>query len=318
VVNFEQNLTVMRHFYLSLLLILMCGAAAAQTPTDGLMMPQGQLCILGQYSNSSWENYWEGENKRSNLNLGTFSAQSAMLMGNYGITKNLNVMLGLPYIWTGADVSYITGQKGLQDLSFFVKYQALELEVAGGEFKVQATGGLSTPVSNYTPDLLPFSIGLHSQTASLRAVLNYTADFGLYVTAQAGHTWRTSTILDHNAYIFDNTLIYSDEMPVPNVFDYSARLGFIKPRYQAEIWYDAFTGLSGDDIRYNEMPQASNKMAAGQVGVFGKYFLTKRFALLASVGQVLTGRNVGESLSWTAGATYFLDINKKGDEQVGK
>ena len=239
-------------------------------------------------------------------------------MGNYGITKNLNAMIGLPYVWTSSDVSYITGQKGLQDLSVFVKYQALEIEAAGGAFKVQATGGLSTPVTNYTPDLLPFSIGLHSQTASLRAVVNYTADFGLYVTAQAGHTWRSNTTIDHNSYIFDNKLIYSDEMPVPNVFDYSARLGFIKPRYQAEVWYDAFTGLSGDDIRYNEAPQASNKMAAGQVGFFAKYFITKRLGLLASISKVLSGRNVGEALSWTAGATYFLDINKKGEEEVGK
>jgi hypothetical protein len=307
----------MRHFYLFIFL-LVCGKAFAQTPTDGLMMPQGQLCILGQYSNSSWENYWEGETKRSNLNLGTLTTQSAMVMGNYGITKNLNAMVGVPYVWTSSDISYITGQKGMQDLSVFLKYQALDIEAAGGAFKVQATGGLSTPVSNYTPDLLPFSIGLHSKTASLRAIVNYTADFGLYVTAQAGHTWRSNTTIDHNAYIFDNQLIYSDEMPVPNVFDYSARLGFIKPRYQAEVWYDAFTGLSGDDIRYNETPQASNKMAAGQVGVFAKYFVTKRLGLLATVSQVLSGRNVGESLTWTAGATYFLDINKKGDEEVGK
>jgi hypothetical protein len=307
----------MRHYYLSFFL-LFCGNTFAQTPTDGLMMPQGQLCILGQYSNSKWENYWQGETKRSNLSLGSLTTQNAMLMGNYGISKNLNAMIGLPYVWTSSNVSFITGQKGIQDLSVFIKYQAFELAAAGGKFKVQATGGLSTPVSNYTPDLLPFSIGLHSQTASLRAILNYTADFGLYVTAQAGHTWRSTTKLDRDAYIFDNELIYSDVMPVPNVFDYSARLGFIKPRFQAEVWYDSYTGLSGDDIRYNEVPQASNKMAAAQAGVFGKYFITRRLGLLATISQVLSGRNVGESLTWTVGATYFLDINKKGDEEVGK
>ncbi len=307
----------MRQLYLFIFLLL-CGKISAQTPTDGLMMPQGQLCILGQYSNSKWENYWQGETKRSNLNLGSLTTQSALLMGNYGITKNLNALIGVPYVWTSSDVSYITGQKGVQDLSVFLKYQILEASAGGGKFKVQATGGLSTPVSNYTPDLLPFSIGLHSKTASARVVLNYTADFGLYVTAQAGHTWRSTTTLDHHSYIFDNELIYSDEMPVPNVLDYSARLGFIKPRFQAEVWYDAFTGLSGDDIRYNETPQASNKMAAAQAGVFAKYFITKRFGLLASVSQVLSGRNVGEALVWTAGATYFLDINKKGEEEVGK
>ncbi len=307
----------MRHFYLSIFLLL-SGTALAQSPNDGLMMPQGQLCILGQYSNSKWEDYWQGETKRSNLNLGELTTQSAMLMGNYGITKKLNAMIGVPYVWTKASVSYLSGQKGLQDLMVFLKYQALEVEAAGGAFKVQATGGLSTPVSNYTADLLPFSIGLHSKTASLRAILNYTADFGLYVTAQAGHTWRSTTTIDRDAYLFDNELIYSDEMPVPNVFDYSARLGFIKPRYQAELWYESFTGLSGDDIRYNEAPQATNKMASAQAGVFGKYFVTKRLGLLATISQVLSGRNTGEALTWTAGATYFLDINKKGDEEVGK
>ena len=304
----------MRHFYLTIYLLLLCGTAFGQSPSDGIMMPQGQLCILGQYSNSKWENYWEGETKRSNTNLGELSTQSALLMGNYGITKNLNAMIGLPYVWTDASVSYLEGQKGIQDLSVFLKYQAHEKAALGGAFKVQATGGLSTPASNYTGDFLPFSIGLHTKTASLRAILNYTANFGLYVTAQGGHTWRSTTKSDRDAYLFDNKLVYSDEMPVPNVFDYSARLGFIKPRFQTEVWYESFTGLSGDDIRYNEGPQATNKMAAAQVGWFGKGFVTKRLGLLVTISKVISGRNVGESLTWTAGATYFLDINKKAEE----
>lgn len=300
----------MRFFYLLLLLVI-CGKAAAQGPNDGIMMPQGQLCIFGQYSNSEWENYWQGETKRSNLNLGALTTQSAMLMGNYGITTDLNVMLGLPYVWTSASSSYITGQKGIQDLSLFLKYQIMDMKAGKGNFKIQTTGGLSTPASSYTPDLLPFSIGLHSKTASFRGILNYTFDFGLYSTVQAGHTWRSSTKADRDAYLFDNQLIYSDEMPVPNLIDYSLRLGYIKPRFQAEIWYDAFKGLSGDDIRYNEAPQATNKMAASQAGLFVKYFVLKRLGLLATVSQVLDGRNTGEALTWTVGATYFMDINKK-------
>ncbi len=300
----------MRNKYLFLLLLL-ATAASAQSPNDGLMMPQGQLCILGQYTNSAWKNYWEGENKRENQNLGTVRTQSALLMSNYGISNKLNVMIGLPYVWTKASASYIAGQKDLQDLAVFLKYQAFEKAVLKGKIKLQATGGLSTPVTNYPGDFLPFSIGLQTKTASLRAILNYTADMGLYATAQAGHTWRSSMTTDRDSYIFDNALIYSDEMPVPNVFDYSLRLGFIKPRFQTEIWFDAFTGLSGDDIRYNEAPQPTNKMAAGQVGWFGKGFINKRWGVLATVSQVLQGRNVGKSLTWTLGSTYFLDINKK-------
>jgi len=303
----------MRNIYLSLLLLL-SGTAFAQMPNDGLMMPQGQLCILGQYSNSAWKNYWQGETKRSNSNLGAVSTQSALLMGNYGITSNLNAMIGLPHVWTDASDSYLSGQKGVQDLVVFLKYQALEHAALGGKLKLQATGGLSSPVTNYPADFLPLSIGLHSKTASLRGVFNYTADFGLYLTAQAGHTWRSITKTDRDSYIFDSELILNNEMPVPNVFDYSVRLGFIKTRFQTEFWYDSFTGLTGDDIRYNEAPQPTNKMAAAQVGWFGKGFVTKRLGLIVTVSQVLSGRNVGESLTWTAGATYFLDVNKRAAE----
>ncbi|MCC7465730.1 MAG: transporter [Saprospiraceae bacterium] len=304
---------MLKKITLLLIWVTACVNLKAQTPTDGLMMPHGQLCILGQYSNSSWENYWQGETKRSNSNLGTVTTQSAMVMGNYGITSKLNVMLGLPYVWTSSDVSYITGQKGFQDLSLFLKYQLLERKALGGAFKIQTTGGLSTPVTNYTADLMPFSIGIHSKTASLRGILNYTADFGLYVTAEVGHTWRSNVIVDRDSYLFHNELVESDEMPVPNVFDYSARIGYINSRLQAELWYDAFTGLSGDDIRYNEAPQATNKMVAGQVGIFGKYFIIKRLALQAAVSQVLSGRNAGEAFTWSAGFTYFLDVNKKAE-----
>ena len=302
----------MRNIYL-LLLLLFSGNALAQSPNDGIMMPQGQLCILGQYSNSTWKNYWQGETKRSNSNIGSMRTQSALLMANYGITSHLNAMIGLPYVWTSSNISYISTQKGVQDLAVFLKYQAFEKAALNGHFKVQATGGLSAPVSNYPSDFLPFSIGLHTKTASLRAILNYTANMGLYLTAQAGHTWRGSTKTDRDSYIFDNELIYSDEMPVPNVFDYSVRLGFIKPRFQTEFWFDSFTGLSGDDIRYNEAPIPTNKMAAAQVGWFGKGFITKRWGVLVTLSQVIGGRNVGESLTWTAGTTYFLDINKKAE-----
>ena len=287
--------------------------AFSQMPTDGLMMPEGQLCVLGQYSNSHWNEYWEGKNLRTNANLGTMTTQSGLVMGNYGIKSNFNVMLGLPYVWTSSSDSYLAGQHGFQDLAVFLKYQALEKTALNGAFKVQATGGLSTPITNYPGDFLPFSIGVHCKTASLRAIVNYTANMGLYVTAQAGHTWRSSVTLDRDSYIFDNELVYSDEMPVPNVMDYSARLGFIKPRFQTEIWYDAFPCLSGDDIRYNEGPQASNQMAAAQVGWFGKGFITKQWALQLSLSQVLNGRNAGKSLTINAGTTYLFTLHSKAE-----
>jgi hypothetical protein len=306
----------MRKLYLlAVLLTAVSQIAFAQMPNDGLMMPKNQLCILGQYTHSSWDEYWEGENKRSNLNLGTFTNQNVMVMGNYGITDNLNVMLGAPYIWTSSD-SYLDGQSGIQDLSVFVKYQPFKTEMAGGEFKVQATGGASIPLTDYVPDFLPLSIGIQSKTASLRGILNYTHGSGFYVTAQAGYTWRSNTTLDRDSYLFEDEQFESDEVPVPNVFDATGRLGFINKRVQAEVFLDYFTCTSGDDIRYNEMPLPTNKMQATTAGAFAKYFIWKGLALQASYGQVLSGRNVGQSTTFAGGFTWFFRVSKAKTEET--
>ena len=297
----------MRYFTL-LIGLFMASVLYAQSPTDGLMMPGGDLCNLLQYTHSSFHHYWEGKLKRDNPNLGTVSNQNVMLMSNYGITSKLNAMVALPYVSTGSD-SYLSGQSGIQDLSLWLKWQPWQHRIGKGEFKVQTTGGVSTPLTNYIADFLPLAIGMQSRTASLRAILNYTLDKGLYVTAQTGHTWRDDATLDRNSFMLGNEIIYSDQAPVPNVFDYTVRLGMIRQKWQAELWLDSFTGLSGDDIRYNEMPQLTNKMQAMSAGVMGKYYFGP-LAVQASAAKVLSGRNVGESTMFSGGIFYIFHLKK--------
>ncbi len=283
----------------------------AQTPNDGIMMPERNWCNMLQYSHSSWDEYWEGPNKRSNANIGTITTQSVMLMTNYGISDRLNILAGVPYIRTASDVSYLDGQSGVQDLSVWMKYQAYgHTFKSGSMFKAFATGGVSIPVSNYVPDFLPFSIGLQSKTASLRGILHFSLKNGLYATAQGGHTWRSNMKTDREAYLFHNDLIYSNEVVVPNMVDASGRLGFLNKKFQAELWYDYFTGLSGDDIRYNDMPFPCNKMQAASAGVFAKYYFG-HLAISASANQVLSGRNVGLGTTFTGAVFYFFELSKK-------
>ena len=101
----------------------------AQTETDAIMMNRTQFCAGFLYNHSSWNEYWEGTRKRNNLNLGTVTNQSVMFMANYGITDNLNVMVGAPYVWTNASAGTLKGMKGVQDLSLNVKWRALNYAI---------------------------------------------------------------------------------------------------------------------------------------------------------------------------------------------
>jgi hypothetical protein len=300
-------------FSLQNMAIMLCMVAtlhlSAQTPTDGIMMPTGSNCTMLSYGNSSWTNYWQGATKRSNTNLGTFTAQNLVAMSAVGINDKLNVLVSLPYIWTGASVSYFTPQKGLQDVSAWLKYQIVAKQGNFGAFKAFATLGASVPTTNYIADFLPFSIGLHCKTASGRLVLNYTKS-NFYLTAQGGAMLRSNVKIDRNSFIYNNKLYQSDEMIVPHAADGSITLGFLNKRFQTAVTLDRFGCLSGDDIRYNDTPILANKMTSTSIGWFGKVFIGKA-AILANVGKVLNGRNVGEAFSYGGGLLYTFQMFHK-------
>src|SRR6476661_785461 len=105
------------------MLAMLCGfiflsmAAKAQTDADAIMMGKNLFCVGASYEHSAWDHYWEGTNKRDNANLGTVTTQMLGLMGNYGVSKNLNLLVSLPYVKTQASAGQLHGMQGVQDLS---------------------------------------------------------------------------------------------------------------------------------------------------------------------------------------------------------
>lgn len=288
--------------------------ASAQTPSDGLMMGKGYLCTVFNYSQGNWQQYWEGPLKRKNENIGTLTTQQFTLMSAYGIGKNLNIIAGLPYIWTQASDGQLAGQRGFQDVSAWLKYRFFRTDVPLGKLSAFATVGGSLPVTNYVPDFLPMSIGLGAKTASARGVLHYKLDKGFYLTTQAGYTRRSNIFVDRDAYQYDGRLYYTNEVQVPDMFDATGKLGFLNNWIQTEVFLDYFTALSGDDIRRNDMPFPTNRMLATNVGWFGKYTYatnTGEISTTAQVSRVLNGRNVGQTTMFTVGVQYAFQLVKQ-------
>jgi hypothetical protein len=298
----------------ALLFLYTCYESLAQTPTDGLMMGKGYLCTVVNYSQSNWQQYWEGSLKRKNENIGTFTAHQMTLMSAYGIGKNLNIIAGLPYIWTQASQGQLAGQRGFQDFSVWLKYRLIRTDITGGKLSAFVVAGTSLPVSNYVPDFLPMSIGLGAKTASLRGIAHYKMDKGFYLTTQAGYTRRSNIFIDRDAYQYDGKLLYTHEVQVPDMFDATGKLGFLNNTFQTEFFADYFTGLSGDDMRRNDMPFPTNRMQATSIGWFGKYTYktsTGDISTTFQVNRVLNGRNMGQATMFTVGAQYAFQLIKQ-------
>jgi hypothetical protein len=295
----------------TMLIILACSwRVLAQMPNDAIYMSKSTACLALSYSRSSWDKYWESNLLRENLNIGTHTTQSAMAMLAVGVTNDVNVIVGLPYVWTQASAGNLRWQRGVQDFSGWVKYRFLNKS----GLSLHAIVGGSLPASNYIPDFLPMSIGLQAKTATGRFMASYRHQSGVYVTGSAAYTFRSKITIDRDAYQADDRVYNTNEVSVPNAYDYSARIGYLKKAIQAEGFLEHGACDGGDGIRRNDMPFPTNNMKSTMAGVYAK-FQPKNLGFNARASYVIEGTNVGQSTAFSVGILYQFKYLKTTEKQ---
>jgi hypothetical protein len=300
----------MKIFFISCLVLATLNIYS-QTEIDGLMMPKKNLCIGAIFQNSNWNNYWEGTFKRENLNLGTITTTAYAFNANYGITPNLNVIVGLPYIQTKASGGTLKGQSGLQDFSLTIKFRAIDKKIGINAFSLIALAGFSIPTTDYVADYLPLSIGLQSKTATFRLMGDYQIS-KFFATLSAAYVRRSNITIDRDAY-FTTEYHYTNQVFIPDAITNNLRIGYRSERLIAEAIYDNWITLGGFDITKNNMPFPSNTINTSKIGVHGKYTFKKisGLALVGGYNYVVDGRNVGQSKTFYGGVFYNINFNKK-------
>lgn len=293
---------------LALLLVAGVRSAAGQTLDDGVMVSPHQLRTTVTYGRERWDQYWEGSVKRSNDNIGTVTTRTATWMGAYGLSNRASLVASLPYVWTAASQGVLHGMQGRQDLTVAVKYRLAEMSVAERvAVRVMALGGVGTPTSDYTPDFLPLSIGLHDRHALARAGVYAKDRTGLFFDGWAGHVWRGTVQLDRPAYFTNGQLVESHDVAMPDVATSSASVGVQRGRLCLPVGISIQRTLGGGDIRRQDMPFVSNRMDFTKAHAEVMYVLPRLSSIQLELGaaRTLSGRNVGESTSFTAGVTHI-------------
>jgi len=289
---------------LSILLILLAflSNSYGQSLVDGIYMPKRAICAGFQYNHDSWDEYWEGTLKRENKNIGSVTNQSLAFMANYGITNKLNIIVGLPYVWTKATAGTMSGMRGVQDLTLGAKYNFAQSKIGFVTLSYHLIGSYSTPVSNYVADFLPLSIGLQSKVLTGRGLVQLEGPSNILVTLSGAYMQRSNITIDRTSY-YTTQQINSNQVEMPNAASFSARMGRYSYRWSLEATFDKIASLSGHDIRRNDMPFPSNNIDMTLIGFQGKVRI-KALADLQFVGgvsYVLKGRNAGQSNIINAG-----------------
>jgi hypothetical protein len=294
---------------LALPLLLAVAPLPAQTLDDSLTMPRGQLCTGFVYTHDGWDRYWEGTLKRANGNIGTITTQSVTWMGTFGVTDRLNVIAMVPWVTTKASQGVLAGMDGLQDGTLGLKWTALETDLTRrGTLRAFLAASGSVPLSDYTPDFQPLSIGLASRRASGRLTLNFQAKEGWFVEGTGAYTFRDDVKLDRPTYYTDGQLFFSDQVAMPDTVDYAFRAGYWKHGLYVPISYSEEVTLGGGDIRRQDTPFVSNRMNSSRVDATAMYFLQKPKNLVVRLeaSHTISGRNVGQSTTLSAGLFYTV------------
>lgn len=285
--------------------------AHAQTDMDAIMMNNGQFCNGFLYSHSTWNQYWDGTLKRTNENIGTITTKSAMYMATYGITDDLNVIAGAPYVWTEASAGTMKGMRGFQDVSFFVKWKAVKKTFGKNKLSLFALAGCSTPLSDYVVDHLPLSIGLGTRNFIGRGMVDFLHK-RWNVTASASYVRRSNVSIDRMAY-YTTEMHYTNKVQMPDAAQYQLRAGYRGKYLLAEVLLNNWTTLGGFDMTRNNMPFPNNRMNATSVGMQFKYSWKSHpdLAFIAGGATTLAGRNMGKATSFNLGAFYALNCKNQ-------
>jgi hypothetical protein len=287
----------------------------AQTIEDGIMIHKNELCSGTLYTHDAWDRYWEGTYNRTNGNLGTVTTQTMDFTANYGVLSRLDVIGTVPYVWTEASQGVLHGQEGFQDLTLAVKYELIRWPLKEfGTIRFFPVVSGSIPVTNYEPDFQPMSIGLHSKSIAPRATLNFQGLGGLYVNGSAAYDFRGNVTLDRNYYYTDGQLFLSNQVAMPNQFDYVVSAGYRGHGVMLVGNYAEQQMRGGGDIRPQDLPFVSNRMNFSKAGASA--VLPVPLPLLHGLQYWFTysntfdGRNVGESNTFTSGLMYQIQFHR--------
>lgn len=286
----------------------------AQTPTDAVMMKQRQSCFALNNDRGSFDQYWEGTYLRTNGTIGTVTRWAVQPMIATGIHDKLNLIIAVPYVECESSEpngGYLAGAKGFQDLNLVLKGEIINKPIGMGKLAALAAVGYSTPITNYLSDYRPYSIGFGANELSLRGIVQYKLDMGVYVRGSFSHLWRGQTKAERD-YYYANGSYYTPWMDVPNAWTYNAVAGIrvLRNSLVLEANYTGLNSTSGDDIRKYNAAQATNKVDAAQVGFMVQYYFQqpKGLGVLAYYTSTTSGRNVGKVSGFGLGITYQFKI----------
>ncbi len=261
----------------------------AQTMLDGFMKASGEGTVVLNYSYESYDRFKFAKTTRgAPLSLGAkIDTKAAGLFAAYGLPKNLNVVVSIPYViiqGNGDELEREQEVRGFQDATVYLKWKPIETRVGQGDFSAMAALGSSFPLSDYGADDI-LSLGNQATTAEFRAIAQYKFDFGFFANAQVGYSIRSNN--------------------VPDATILSGKVGYAVSKFYLDACVKIqISDSDAPDIMRPLIPFYENRVNFALLGINGYYPISSQLGLVAGFSHMLGGRNAVLPTGYSGGIVF--------------
>jgi len=255
-------------------LLLVAVAGYSQGKIDGFYKGKGNAtAVLGVGFEDSKE-YFAGTEK-TGLSRSLYYGN---LYGAYGVTKDFDVSLSVPFLVSNKNSDF-------QDIQLFAKYRVLEQELGKGSFQISLAAGFSTPISSYTTGGLN-DIGQQATVIDGRLVVHYHLKTGWFATLQSGYSLKLEE--------------------VPNSVPLTLKVGKTTAKWYYDFYYDYQHSFGGIDYRGTPSPQNFKEFGVDFHKIGGTVYrpFSKNLGAYVSVSYAPGGRNTFQGPGYGLGLVY--------------
>ena len=272
--------------------------AFSQSPISGFMQGKGKGNVSLSLSSEKYSKVYLVPQETDGVPIfNEVKLNSTNLYATYGLSDQLDVVVSLPYISAEGNASqeqlnnlnYSNTRSGVQDVSFFLKYNPFFHNFGKSSLRLIGALGLKTPVGNYKVDeglQSIIAIGNRSTTVSALGLAMFKMDSGIFASGQIGGN------------------IASND--VPNSYTSELKLGYAASKFYGDAFVANQTSTSGVDI-LGEGFQGffpATKVNYTKIGLNLYTPLYKDFGLAGGASTLIAGRNIGKATGFYGAVVY--------------
>jgi hypothetical protein len=278
---------------LSVLSVSLLTAAASAQGDTGFLRGKGRFASALSYTLDYYDEFWVGDNKVSDPNVGEIERATYSFYTAYGLNDDIDLVLNANYVEAESDgAAGFDDESALQDLYLGAKWRAFETgsgqEDAGnrGDFSFFFAPSIKLPMTDYEDNAVT-AIGDGQVDLRFRAIAHYQIG-GLWASLESGYDVRNGAP--------------DDEVPVNLTLG-----GTVADRVTIMPFYSLVNSLGGIDIsdvgvEPGGFPATEEEYTRWGISIYAR--IARNLGLTGMWRSTSDGMNTGDADAYSVGLVF--------------